>query len=208
MNNFIELDHPVLKHKLSTLRDINTDATNFRSLMKEMGKYLAFEASRNLELETYDLETPVAKTKGDKVKRFPVCVSILRAGNGLLDGVLETLPYAPAGHIGIYRDKFIDNTVEYYFKLPDQTEGEDIYLIDPMVATGDTTIAALDRLKQHKVKNITVLCVLISPLAIERLSHFHPDVKVITICKEEGLNDDGYLLPGMGDAGNRLYNTK
>src|SRR5690606_27527647 len=130
-----------------------------------------------------------------------VVVSIMRAGNGMLDGVLETLPYSSAGHIGIYRDKFINNTVEYYFKVPSDSKGKEVLLLDPMLATGDTMIAAIDRLKQYNVGKITLLCVLVSPQGLERLHYFHPDVEVYALSMEEGLNEKGYLLPGMGDAG-------
>jgi len=207
MKNFIELDHPIIQHKLSKLRNINTDPIGFRGIMKELGMYLSYEATRNMETETYELETPMQKTMGVKPKQYPMLVSILRAGNAMLEGVFQTLPYAPAGHIGIYRDKFINNTVEYYFKLPDNTKNRDVLLLDPMVATADTAIASIDRLKKYQVGKIKFLCVLISPQGLERIHHFHPDVDIICVKKEEGLNENGYLLPGIGDAGDRLYNT-
>ncbi len=208
MNNFTEINHPVLKHKLAILRNKNTDSIGFRGLMNEIGKFLSYEIMRELEVEEFDVETPMVKTKGVRPKSYPIIVSIMRAGNGMLDGVLETLPYASAGHIGIYRDKFIDNTVEYYFKLPKEHKAKDILLIDPMLATGDTAIASIDRLKQYQVGKITMMCVLASPEGIRRLNHFHPDVKIVSLSLEEGLNEQGYLLPGLGDAGDRLYNTK
>lgn len=204
--NFTQLDHPILKHKLAMLRDKNTNSIGFRGLMNELAKFLAYEASRDLTTENFDVETPMAMAKCERPTGYPVVMSILRAGNGMLDGVLEALPYAPAGHIGIYRDKFIQNTVEYYFKLPEGSKGKTVYLLDPMVATGDTIIAAIDRLKQYNVGKIKILCVLVSPHALERVQHFHPDVQILAIAKEEGLTDKGYLLPGIGDAGNRLYN--
>lgn len=206
--NFTEVKHPILQHKLARLRCKNTDPIGFRGIMNELGKFLAYEYSKNMVMEEFEVETPLAKTTGLRPKKYPMCVSILRAGNGMLDGVLETLPYAPAGHIGIYRDKFIDNTVEYYFKLPSDHKGRDVLLIDPMLATGDTAIASIDRLKQYGVGKITMMSVLVSPGGVERLHHFHPDVDIICISKEEGLNDKGYLLPGIGDAGDRLYNSK
>lgn len=206
--NFYKITHPVLQHKLSKMREKDTNAIGFRGLMNEIGKFLSYEATRNLESDFYELETPLAKTKGLKPKSYPIVVSIMRAGNGLLEGVLETLPYASAGHIGIYRDKFINNTVEYYFKLPKDAKGKEILLLDPMLATGDTVINAIDRLKQYNVGKITLLSVLVSPQGLERLHYFHPDVVVYTLSVEEGLNDKGYLLPGIGDAGDRLYNTK
>ncbi len=208
MENFTEINHPVLKHKLAMLRNKNTDSIGFRGLMNEIGKFLAYEVTRDFETEEFDIETPMTKTKGIRPKNYPILVSIMRAGNGMLDGVLETLPYASAGHIGIYRDKFIQNTVEYYFKLPAEHSGKNVILIDPMLATGDTAIASIDRLKQYGVGNITMICVLASPEGVSRLNHFHPDVKIVGLSLEEGLNEQGYLLPGLGDAGDRLYNTK
>lgn len=206
--NFTEVNHPILKHKLTMLRNKETNPISFRAIMNELGKFLAFEVARDLETEEYEIETPLMKAKGLRPKSYPIVVSIMRAGNGMLDGVLETLPYASCGHIGIYRDKFINNTVEYYFKLPVEHKNKDVYVIDPMLATGDTAIASLDRLKQYGVGKIKFLCVLASPQGVERLHHFHPDVDIITLSLEDGLNEKGYLLPGLGDAGDRLYNTK
>ncbi|MEX0798079.1 MAG: uracil phosphoribosyltransferase [Bacteriovoracaceae bacterium] len=202
-----EITHPVLQHKLAMLRDKNTHGIGFRGLMNELGKFLAYEASRDFETVDFAVETPITNAVGKKPRQYPIVVSIMRAGNGMLDGVLETLPHASAGHIGIYRDKFIKNTVEYYFKLPAQSKGKNVLLLDPMLATADTAIASVDRLKQYEVGKITLLCVLASPEGLERLSHFHPDVEVVCLSVEEGLNEQGYLLPGLGDAGDRLYNS-
>lgn len=207
MSNLKELNHPILKHKLTMLRDKNTHGISFRSIMNELSSFLAYEATKDLELETSEIETPLQKCSGLKVKHYPTVVSIMRAGNGMLDGVLQTLPFAKAGHIGIYRDKFIHNTVEYYFKIPDNAKGNDVLLLDPMLATGDTVIASLDRLKQYDVGKITILSVLVSAQGVARVEHFHPDVDIICIQKDEDLNENGYLLPGMGDAGDRLYNS-
>lgn len=207
MSNLKVLEHPILKHKLTMLRDKTTHGISFRAIMNELSCFLAYEASQKLQLENYDIETPIQKCKGLRPKKYPTVISIMRAGNGMLDGVLQTLPYAQAGHIGIYRDKFIHNTVEYYFKIPDSAQGNDIFLLDPMLATGDTAIAAIDRLKQYEVGKITMLSILVSPIGVERMKHFHPDVDIICINLEEGLNDKGYLIPGMGDAGDRLYNS-
>lgn len=205
--NFTQLDHPVLEHKLAMLRDKATNSIGFRGIMNEIGTFLAYEATRELETESFAVETPLAKTNCHRPKQYPMVVSILRAGNGLLDGVLNALPYAPAGQIGIYRDKFINNTVEYYFKLPNSYKGRDVLLLDPMVATADTAIASIDRLKKYQVGKIHLLCVLISPMGLEKIHHFHPDVHIMCVKKEEGLTEKGYLLPGMGDAGDRLFNT-
>ena len=203
------LDHPVLKHKLGFLRDKKTGSHEFREIMREISRLLAYEATRDLKTYADKVDTPL--TNGAEVERIeepPVVVSIMRAGNGMIDGILQTLPICSAGHIGIYRDKFINNTVEYYFKIPDSIKGRTVLLADPLLATGDTAIACIDRLKQYNVDKIKMLCILVGPKGLERLHHFHPDVEIVALAKEEGLNDEGYLLPGIGDAGNRLYQTK
>lgn len=206
--NFKEIGHPALEHKLTILRDKNTDSRAFREIMNDIGRFLAYESTRDLKTKTIDVETPILKTKKEVVTDYPMVVSILRAGNGLINGVLETLPFASAGHIGIYRDKFIKNTVEYYFKIPENCKGKEVLLIDPLLATADTAIACLDRLKQYEVGKIKMLCVLASPGGLERLHHFHPDVDVYGLSVEDSLDENGYLIPGLGDAGDRLYNTK
>jgi len=205
---FYEINHPVVQHKLTLLRDVNTNSRAFRDIMNEIGRFLAYESTRNLETKKMEITTPIEATESDYIEKYPIVVSVLRAGNGLLDGVLDTLPFSAVGFVGMYRDKFINNTVEYYFKLPEKSEGQDILLLDPMLATGDTAIAAIDRLKQYNVGKITMLTVLVSPEGLERIQHFHPDVDIYTVSKEKGLNEKGYLLPGLGDAGDRLYNTK
>jgi uracil phosphoribosyltransferase len=203
-----EINHPVVRHKLSLLRDKNTNSPHFRELMKEMGRILAYESTKDLSLKAFDLETPFAISQGQAVENPPVVISIMRAGNGMLDGVLSMLPFASAGHIGIYRDKFIKNTVEYYFKIPDEAEGREVLLIDPLIGTGDTILACIDRLKQYNVGKIKVLCCLVAPEGLERLQHFHPEIDIFTFSKEEGLNENGYIIPGIGDAGDRLFQTR
>jgi len=203
-----EIKHPIIEHKLTYLRDERTDSSEFRRIVVELTKFLAFEATKDLELYDDEVKTPIAIAKVKKVKNPPIIVSIMRAGNGMLDSMLTLLPYCSAGHIGIYRDKFINNTVEYYFKLPEVVEGKDVLLIDPLLATGDTAIASIDRLKQYKVGRIKLLTILTCPTGIKRLHHFHPEVEIITLSAEEGLNEKGYLVPGLGDAGDRLFGTK
>ncbi|MCO4794558.1 MAG: uracil phosphoribosyltransferase [Bacteriovoracaceae bacterium] len=206
--NFILVNHPVLKHKLSFMRDKKTGSHDFRELLREMSRLLAYEATRDLETKEDSVDTPL--TKKAKVERIiapPIIVSIMRAGNGMLDGILQTLPFCSAGHIGIYRDKFINNTVEYYFKIPEDSKGKLVLLADPILATGDTAIACIDRLKQYEVGKIKMLSILVSSEGLERLHHFHPDVEVYALSKEEEMNENGFLLPGIGDAGNRLYQT-
>ena len=203
------INHPLLKHKLGYLRDKNTNSHDFREIMKEISKILTYEAMREWDqMETVSIETPIAKTTTQRIKNPPVVVSVLRAGSGMLDAVLSMIPISSAGFIGIYRDKFIQNTVEYYFKMPENSKGKDILLCDPLIATADTIVASLDRLKQYEVGKIKVLCVIASKSGLERLHYFHPDVEVLTLNVEEEMNESGYLVPGLGDAGDRLFQTK
>ncbi len=203
------LNHPLLAHKLGHLRDKNTNGSDFRNLMQEISKSLTYEAMRDWdETDLIEVETPIAKTRVTRIMNPPIAVAILRAGNGMLDGVLSMIPVASAGFIGIYRDKFIQNTVEYYFKLPAKPEGRQILLCDPLIATADTMIAAIDRLKSYHVGKIKVLSILISDQAVKRLEHFHPDVEIYAINVETEMTENGYLVPGLGDAGDRLYSTK
>lgn len=207
--NLILLDHPLLKHKLGYLRDKNTRSAEFRELVKEISRSLAYEAMSDwTDMTTVSIETPIARTKVDRIQNPPVVVSIMRAGNGMLDPVLSMIPFASAGFIGIYRDKFINNTVEYYFKMPADIAGRLAILCDPLVSTADTMIAAIDRLKSYEVKNIKVLSILISSFAAEKIHHFHPDVQIFALGVEKEINELGYLVPGLGDAGDRLYQTK
>lgn len=204
----IEIKHPVISHKLSYLRDKNTDAQLFRRLVGELTQFLAYEATRDIELENITIETPLAKATVQRIEKRPVIVSIMRAGNGMLDAMMDSLPFCSVGHIGIYRDKFIQNTVEYYFKLPIDVKGKEILLVDPLLATGDTAIASIDRLKQYEVGHIKLVTLLTCQHGIQRVHHFHPDVDILTLGANEDLNEQGYLVPGIGDAGDRLFMTK
>jgi uracil phosphoribosyltransferase len=160
------------------------------------------------EMREVVVETPIAQTKVERISNAPVVVSIMRAGNGMLDAVLSMIPFASAGFIGIYRDKFINNTVEYYFKMPSDIKGKMAILCDPLVSTADTMIAAIDRLKSYEVKKIRIITILCSEFALEKIHHFHPDVDIMTLNIEKDVNELGYLVPGLGDAGDRLYQTK
>jgi uracil phosphoribosyltransferase len=203
------INHPLLRHKLGYLRDKRTNSVEFRDLMKEISVLLAYEAMRDWEeMIEVDIETPISKATVERITKAPVVVSIMRAGNGMLDSVLSVIPFASAGFIGIYRDKFIHNTVEYYFKMPENIKGRMAILCDPLVSTADTMIAAIDRLKSYEVKEIKVLTILLSDFAKQRIHHFHPDVEIFTLNIEKEINDSGYLVPGLGDAGDRLYQTK
>ena len=204
----IEISHPLIEHKLAFLRDKKTDSAEFRRIIVELTKLVGFEATKDLELVETEIETPISKAKVRKIAHPPVIVSIMRAGNGMMESMLSLLPFASAGHIGIYRDKFIDNTVEYYFKLPEDVVGKEVLLIDPLLATGDTAIASIDRLKQYNVGRIKLLTILTCQEGIGRVHNFHPDVDIYTLSAKEELNEKGYLVPGLGDAGDRLFNTK
>lgn len=203
------LKHPLLRHKLGYLRDKNTSSAEFRELIKEISRILAHEVMRDWEeMSSVELETPLARAHVERISNPPVVVSIMRAGNGMLDAVLSMLPFASTGFIGIYRDKFIHNTVEYYFKMPPDIKGKMAILCDPLVATADTMIAAIDRLKSYEVRRIRVLSILTSDFAIKRIQNLHPDVDIFTLNVETEMNDLGYLVPGLGDAGDRLYQTR
>lgn len=207
--NVIELNHPLLKHKLGYLRNKNTVSSEFRNVMAEISQLLTYEAMKDwTDVEVLTVETPITQAKVERIKNAPVVISIMRAGNGMLDGVLSMIPFSSSGFIGIYRDKFIHNTVEYYFKVPKNIQGKNILLCDPLIATADTMIAAVDRLKSYHVGPIQVLSILVSEHALKRLEHFHPDVKIYTLNIEKEMNEQGYLVPGLGDAGDRLYQTK
>lgn len=205
----VVLDHPLLKHKLGYLRDKNTRSGEFRELMNEISVHLTYEAMRDWkDITTVDIETPITKAKVERITNAPIVVSVMRAGNGMLDSILSAIPFASAGFIGIYRDKFINNTVEYYFKMPENIKDRMAILCDPLISSADTMVAAIDRLKCYEVKKITVLSVLLSDFARQRIHHFHPDVDIYTLNIEMEINDSGYLVPGLGDAGDRLYQTK
>lgn len=207
--NVFVLDHPLAAHKLGYLRDKNTHSYEFRELVKELSRILAYEAMRGWQhLDAVEIETPIARARVDRIAQPPVVVSIMRAGNGMLDAVLSMIPFASAGFIGIYRDRFIHNTVEYYFKMPAEIRGRISMLCDPIIATGDTALAAIERLKSYEVGKIKILSLLISRHALDRLQREHPDVDIYTLHVEEEMNEAGYLVPGLGDSGDRLYQTK
>lgn len=207
--NLTLVDHPLVKHKLGYLRDKNTSSAEFRDLVKEISRILAHEVMRDWkEMKMVDIETPIAKTRVERITNAPVVVSIMRAGNGMLDAVLSMIPFASTGFIGIYRDKFIHSTVEYYFKMPREIQGKQAILCDPLVATADTAVAAIERLKSYEVGNIRIISILISEHAVKRIGELHPDVQIFSVSVEKEMNEQGYLVPGLGDAGDRLYQTK
>jgi len=201
------IKHPIFEHKLAILRNKNSSSFEFRQVFSELSGMLAYECTRDLKLKQHEIETPLEKTKVQSVGEDVVVACILRAGEGMLDGFLKALPFAQVGHIGIYRDKNLNNTVEYYFKLPQDVKGKKIFLLDPLLATGDTALAALERLKQYQVGPIKLVTLLTSQIGIDKVQAEHPDVEIFTLSVERALNDKGYLLPGVGDAGDRLYRT-
>jgi uracil phosphoribosyltransferase len=199
--------HPVLTHKLTVMRDKKVSPLSFRMIMEEISQFLAYEATRDLKTSPTTVETPMEVAKGELVSEPVILVSIMRAGNGMLGGMMRILPFASVGHIGIYRDKFIKNTVEYYFRLPKNVHGKRVLLLDPLLATADTACAAIDRLKQYEVGPIRFVCMLASPEGIRKLKEYHPDVEIFTVSVERQIDENGYILPGLGDAGDRLYES-
>ncbi|MBO9665801.1 MAG: uracil phosphoribosyltransferase [Bdellovibrio sp.] len=210
MNRNIKIiNHPLLKHKLGYLRDRTTYSHEFRELVKEVSKILIYEAMKDWShLEQVQIETPITKAVAERIVNPPVVVSIMRAGNGMLDAALSMIPFASTGFIGIYRDKFIHNTVEYYFKMPQDVKGKEVLLCDPLIATADTILAAIDRLKAYGVGKIKVISILASASGLEKVHHYHPEVEIYTVNVENEMNEMGYLVPGLGDAGDRLFQTR
>jgi len=207
MGKLHHIQHPIFDHKLSILRNKNTSSYEFRQVFSELSGLLAYEATKDLKVKEEEVETPLEKTTGKRVSEEVIIACILRAGEGMLDGFLRALPFAQVGHIGIYRDKTMNHTVEYYFKLPADVRGKKVFLLDPLLATGDTALAALDRLKQYEVGEIKLITILSSQVGIEKVQQEHPDVEIFTLSMERALNEKGYLLPGVGDAGDRLFRT-
>ena len=209
MNNLTVMDHPLIQHKLSILRDKNTSVRDFRALATEITMLMAFEAMRDLPLEDAEVETPlqVAKVKRLAGKKLAI-VPILRAGLIMVDGILNLVPNARVGHIGLYRDHDTLKPVEYYKKLPNDISERDVFVLDPMLATGGSATAALDFLKADGIKNMKLLCIIGAPEGVKAVQAAHPDVSILLAGLDDRLNDVGYILPGLGDAGDRIYGTK
>ena len=203
------VDHPLVQHKLSLMRDKSTPTNQFRQLLREISHLIAYEVTRNLPLELCDIETPMRSMQAPVLagKKLAL-VSILRAGNGLLDGVLELIPSARVGFVGLYRDEETLQPVQYYFKVPDQLGKRMVIVVDPMLATGNSSAAAVDLLKGAGATDIRFLCLLAAPEGVARMKEAHPDVPIVTASLDERLNDIGYILPGLGDAGDRMFGTK
>lgn len=203
------IEHPLIQHKLTIMRKKDTSTAKFRNLLREISALLAYEITRDLPMGQVEIETPLAKMTAPQIKgKKLVLVSILRAGNGLLDGMLELIPSARVGHIGLYRDPKTLVAVEYYFKLPDHVENRDIIVVDPMLATGHSAIAAVHRLKEVNPQSIRFVCLLAAPEGIAAFHEEHPDVPIYTAAVDQCLNEKGYIIPGLGDAGDRIYGTK
>jgi len=209
MGKIYVFDHPLIQHKVSLMRMQETNVKDFRQLAKEIAILMGFEATRDLELEQVEIETPMCKTKVNMLKGEDIAiVPILRAGLGFVDGMLELVPNAKVGHVGLYRDPDSHEPVEYYCKLPADIEKRRIFVLDPMLATGGSASAAIDFIKKRGGKDITFMCLIAAPEGIKVLQNAHPDVDIYIAAKDERLNEKAYILPGLGDAGDRLYGTK
>ncbi len=206
----IVIKHPLVQHKLSLMRHVDTHTQDFRRLMKEVAMLLAYEVTRDMPLKTEQIQTPIATMDAPMLAadKKLILVSIMRAGQGLLDGILELIPTAKVGHIGLYREPTTLTPVEYYFKLPPDVEQRDILVVDPMLATGNSAVAAVDRLKEANPLSIKFVCLLAAPEGIQHFHTQHPDIPVYTAAIDKCLNDHGYIVPGLGDAGDRLYGTR
>lgn len=203
------VDHPLVQHKLTIMRDRGTPTAVFRQLLREISQLLAYEVTRNLAMTTKTIETPMQTMDAPTLdgKKLAL-ISILRAGNGLLDGVLELIPSARVGFVGLYRDEKTLQPVQYYFKVPEAMEDRVVIAVDPMLATGNSSVAAIDLLKKSGATNIRFLCLLAAPEGIARMKEAHPDVPIVTASVDEKLNELGYIVPGLGDAGDRMFGTK
>ncbi len=207
--NVTVVEHPLVRHKLALMRRKQTRTAEFRLLLREISLLLGYEVTRDLPLTTIEIETPLTKMTAPQIEgKKMVLVSILRAGNGLLEGMLDLIPSARVGHIGLYRDPETLVAVEYYFKVPRDLSDRLVIVVDPMLATGNSAVAAVDRLKEEGATNIKFVCLLAAPEGIRAFGEAHPDVHVYTAAIDDHLNEHGYIVPGLGDAGDHLYGTK
>ena len=207
--NVTVVDHPLVQHKLALMRRKETRTAEFRQLLRETALLLGYEVTRDLPLTTTEIETPLTKMTAPQLKgKKMVLISILRAGNGLLEGMLDLIPSARVGHVGLYRNPETLVAVEYYFKVPRDLSDRLVIAVDPMLATSNSAIAAIDRIKEEGATDIKFVCLLAAPEGIQAFGEAHPDVHVYTAAIDERLNDHGYIVPGLGDAGDRLYGTK
>lgn len=203
------VDHPLVQHKLTLMRKMDTSTAGFRRLLREISLLLAYEVTRELDLTTVDIETPMCRMQAPILEGKKLAlISILRAGNGLMDGILELIPAARVGFVGLYRDPETLKPVQYYCKVPSQLDARMTIAVDPMLATGNSSVAAIDLLKREGARNIRFLCLLATPEGVARMKEAHPDVPIVTAALDQGLDDHGYIIPGLGDAGDRMFGTK
>ena len=209
IKNLHVIDHPLVQHKLSLMRKKEASTNSFRHLLNELSMLMAYEVTRDMPTHDVEIETPLEKMNAKMIDgKKLVLVSILRAGTGILDGMLTVVPGARVGHIGLYRDPKTLQAVEYYFKMPQEMPERDVVVVDPMLATGNSAVAAIDRIKAVKPKSIKFLCLLTCPEGLATMYKAHPDVPVYTAAVDRQLNDHGYILPGLGDAGDRIFGTQ
>jgi uracil phosphoribosyltransferase len=209
MKGVTVVDHPLVQHKLTLMRKKDTSTKSFRQLLKEIGALVCYEVTRDLPLETVQIETPLTAMQAPTIAgKKLVFAAILRSGMGMLEGMLELVPAARIAHVGLYRDPATLACVEYYFKAPENLAERTVIVVDPMLATGNTAIAAVDRLKEAGARNIRMACLLCAPEGLSNFQGHHPEVKVWTAAIDDHLNDHGYILPGLGDAGDRMYGTR
>ncbi len=205
----IELKHPLISHKLAILRDKRTGTKEFREIISELSSFLCYEALRDAETYDVELETPICKTKGQMLNEDNYAfVPILRAGTGMLDGLINVIPNAKIGHVGLYRNEETLEPVEYYYKVPKGIENREVIVLDPMLATGGSGIDAINLLKKSGAKKIKFLCIIAAPEGIKRIQEVHPDVQIYCTAVDDHLNEIGYIVPGLGDAGDRIFGTK
>lgn len=209
MGKVYVFEHPLIQHKTAMIRQKETSVKDFRDLVKEIAMLMGYEATRELPLEKVEIETPMCRTEVQMLQGEDIAiVPILRAGLGMVDGMLALVPNAKVGHVGLYRDPSTHEPVEYYCKLPKDIAKRQVFVLDPMLATGGSAVAAIDFIKKQGAKNITFMCLIASPEGISALQAAHPDVDIFIAAKDERLNENAYILPGLGDAGDRLYGTK
>ncbi len=203
------IDHPLIKDKITRIRKTTTDSSKFRDNLEEVTKLMLYEVTKDFELNEINIETPIAKTKGYKLKYNTVLVPILRAGLGMVDAIKDVIPTAAIGHIGLYRNEETLKPVEYYCKMPLTIEGSNTLILDPMLATGGSASAAIEIIeKKYKPKKITFICIVASPEGVKHLQEKHPNIDIYAAALDEKLNSDGYIVPGLGDAGDRIFGTK
>ena len=209
MAKVVVMDHPLIQHKIGLIRKKETGTKDFRQAISEIAMLICYEATRDLKLDDVEIETPICKTIAKELKgKKMAIVPILRAGLGMVDGVLQLIPAAKIGHIGLYRDPETLNPVEYYCKLPADCADREVFVVDPMLATGGSSVAAIQMLKDKGCKNIHFMCIIAAPEGVAKMKECHPDVDMYIGALDEKLNDHGYIVPGLGDAGDRIFGTK